>query len=92
MRGGKRQENTHEKRGGSFGEPVGEGDYNNSLYATHSDFLGGSQGHIGLGARADLRSCSEWYKKCIRDYIRMYIRKNIGSYTAEKEKTTNKLR
>ena len=51
------KENTHEKRGGSTGEPVGDGDLNNSLYATFSDFLGGSQGHIGLGARADLRSC-----------------------------------
>ena len=54
-------ENTHEKRGGSFGEPVGEGDLNNSLYPQFSDFLGGSHGDIGLGARADLRSCSEWY-------------------------------
>ena len=31
------------------------------MYVPYSDFLGGSQGHIGLGARADLRSCSEWY-------------------------------
>ena len=54
-------ENTHEKRGGSFWEPVGEGDLNNSLYPQFSDFLGGSHGDIGLGARADLRSCSEWY-------------------------------
>ena len=54
-------ENTHEKRGGSFGEPVGEGDLNNSLYPQFSDFLGGSHGDIGLGARADLRSCWEWY-------------------------------
>ena len=49
------------KKRGSFGDPVGEGNYNNSLYATSLDSLGGSQGHIGLEARADLRSCSEWY-------------------------------
>ncbi len=61
MKGRKAPGKYARKKRGFPREPVGEGDYNNSLYATYSDFLGGSQGHIGLGARADLRSCSEWY-------------------------------
>ena len=37
------------------------GDSYHTLFGVSSDFLGGSQRRIGLGARADLRSCSEWY-------------------------------
>lgn len=47
----------------SFFTPLrgGGGDSNPSLFGVVSDFLGESQRRIGLGTRADLRSCSEWY-------------------------------
>ncbi len=49
------------------------------MYALLSEFLGGTQGHIGLGARADLRSCSEWY----------YRKKRNTAESAYKEKREN---
>ena len=57
----KRQENPHEKRGGSFGEPVGEGDLDHSFLSPVLSLPRWKAGLCGLGARADLRSCSEWY-------------------------------
>ncbi len=48
-----------QKRGFLWGTRWRKGFYH-ALYVLLSGFLGGSQGHIGLGARADLRRCWEW--------------------------------
>jgi len=57
----------HEKRGGSLGNPLEKGTIIIPCLAWFQASLVDANAIVGLGARADLRSCSEWYKNNLRN-------------------------